>query len=176
MELYNRHAKAKLATTVIAIFVIAGTVLLADHFDISFKSGALTSSIPKVAASSVTAQPSTSNVSPTASPAIVSPPVNDSGYKDGTYTAQGFYYVPDGYENISVTLSISDGVIKQSSVTNSQGDNASAQYQADFTDNYKSYVVGRSIKGLKLNRVAGASDTSQGFNDAVAKIVMEAQA
>lgn len=105
-----------------------------------------------------------------------SSPTTTSSFKDGAYTASSDYYVPHGAENISVTLSIKNGVVTNSSISNSETNPESAQFQEDFASQYKSYVVGKSISGLRLSYVAGASDTAQGFNDAVQQIQTQAQA
>lgn len=98
-----------------------------------------------------------------------------SSYKDGTYTASSSYYVPHGQESIQVTLTLKNGVVTDSSVTNSETNYESASYQEGFAQEYKSYVVGKNIKDVQLSYVAGASDTTNGFNDAVNSIMSQAQ-
>jgi len=99
-----------------------------------------------------------------------------SNYKDGTYTATSTYEVPHGDEEIEVNLTLSGGTITNVSVQNSEYDYDSARYQEDFAAEYKQYVVGKKIDGLQLNYIAGASDTTEGFNDALSKIASQAQA
>ena len=99
-----------------------------------------------------------------------------SSYKDGTYTASSSYYVPHGTETIDVTLTVQNGVVTNSSILNSESDRESARFQEDFTASYKSSVVGKSLSDIKLSFIAGASDTTDGFNEAVAKIQTQAQA
>ncbi|MDB5160541.1 MAG: hypothetical protein JWO99_804 [Candidatus Saccharibacteria bacterium] len=97
-------------------------------------------------------------------------------YKDGTYTASNQYYVPHGYEDIKVTLTVKSGVVADSTVVNSENDRESQIFQEDFASAYKSYVVGKNIDGLNLSSVAGASDTTNGFNSAVNDIQNQAKA
>jgi len=101
---------------------------------------------------------------------------HNSSYKDGTYTARANYFVPHGYESISVTLSVKNGVVADSSIQNSESDPESARFQEDFASQYKSYVVGKNIADLHVPYLAGASDTAQGFDNAVLKIQNQAQA
>ena len=79
-------------------------------------------------------------------------------------------------ESIQVNLTLKNGVVTDVSIQNSESDRESAAYQQDFASAYKSYVVGKQISGLRLGNVAGASDTTQGFDDAVSKIATQAQA
>jgi uncharacterized protein with FMN-binding domain len=98
------------------------------------------------------------------------------GLKDGTYSATASYFVPPGQESIKVSLTLSGGTITDVSVVNSENDHDSAEFQADFTDGYKTKVVGQKISGLQISSVAGASDTTDGFNEALSQIQSEAQA
>lgn len=99
---------------------------------------------------------------------------NSSPYKNGTYTAVGNYVSPGGREEFSVTLTLANGVINDSSVVVESGIPTSVQFQTEFASNYKQFVIGKSIEDLKLTKVAGSSLTPIGFNDAVAKIKAQA--
>ena len=125
---------------------------------------------PTTATAPTSTQPSTdSSASTTADTG------STSSFKDGTYTADSQYYVPQGYEDIKVTLTIKNGVVTDSQIVNSEGDRDSQAYQEAFASLYKSNVVGKSISGLQLSYIAGASDTTQAFNDALNQIRNEAQ-
>jgi uncharacterized protein with FMN-binding domain len=119
-----------------------------------------------------TTMPSTPQLQ-TTTPAV--PNSSPSNYKDGTFSASSDYNVPSSYENIKVSLTIKNGLITATNITNSQGDNESARWQDRFASAYKSYVVGKSIKDLNLSYVGGASDTTQGFNDALEQIKTQAR-
>lgn len=99
-----------------------------------------------------------------------------SSYKDGTYSATGSYLSPGGRESIDLTVVIKDGVITDTTLATHASSRDSSQYQELFADHYKSLVVGKSINGLSLSRVAGSSLTSNGFNDALDEIRTEARA
>jgi uncharacterized protein with FMN-binding domain len=176
---HQQHAKTKLVATIATILVIAGVVVFVDHF--KAKDSTAASSLTQTTASTepTTASPtttdSTTEATDSSSPSTTTT-ANTSNYKDGTYTATSNYYVPHGNESIQVSVTLKDGVVTNSSVENSEGDHDSARYQEDFAAAYKSYVVGKKISGLQLNIISGASDTTEGFNDALSQIVSKAQA
>jgi uncharacterized protein with FMN-binding domain len=123
-------------------------------------------------------QTTSASISATTTPATstTTTPSTSTSYKDGTYTASNQYYVPHGYEDIKVTLTVKSGVVTSSTVVNSENDRESQIFQEDFASMYKSYVVGKNIDGLNLSSVAGASDTTSGFNSAVNDIQNQAKA
>lgn len=166
---YQQQAKMKLAATFISIAVIAGVVIFADHLRAQKSSGVAD-----------TSQANTSQVAApaadTTSQAVDTSTGTSGTYKDGTYSATNDYYVPHGTEEIKVTLSVKDGIVTGSSVENSESDHDSARYQEDFAAEYKSYVVGKKLSGIHLSYVAGASDTTQAFNDALSDIQNQAKA
>lgn len=176
---YTRQSTRKLVATIVTIIVVAGIVVFADHLKSSASTGnsvASTSSQTTPSSGTAGSSSSTSGSTGSSSSSSASSGSSTSGYKDGTYTASSSYYVPHGNESIQVSVTISNGVITSSSVTNSEGDPTSAYFQQDFASSYKSYVVGQKIADLQLGVIAGASDTTQGFNDALSQIQSQAQA
>ncbi len=174
LNTYEQHSKRKLIATILSIAVIAGVVVFADHLEnnqasknTSSQNSTTTDTTPSVASTTTSG---TNTTNPPASTA------STSDYKDGSYTASSDYYVPHGSETISVNLTLKSGVIADVSVQNSEGDRESAVYQEDFASVYKSYVVGKKITDLQLGIVAGASDTTQAFDDALSQIASKAQA
>lgn len=112
------------------------------------------------------------SVSPTTSAAMMT----SSSYKAGTYQATGSYITPGGNEFVILNLVISDtGTVTESSVTASANNHDSARYQQLFTQNYKTFVNGKKIDQIHLNRVSGSSLTSGGFNSALEKIKDQAK-
>lgn len=97
-------------------------------------------------------------------------------YKDGSYEATGSYSSPGGREEITVTVVLTNGKISETSAKTEAASGTSRQYQSEFVDNYKNLVVGRSLSEIKLDRVAGSSLTSNGFNDALDMIKNDAAA
>lgn len=167
---YESKSTAKLIATILTVVVIAGVVLMVDHIKAEATQAASTQQAPTTSQVSVTPAPTTSSTTGMSSMS------GSSTMKSGNFTASSSYYVPNGYESIKVTLTVQDGVITNSSVRNSQGDPTSAAYQQDFASSYKSYVVGKQISGLRLGVIAGASDTSKGFEAALSQIASQTQA
>ncbi len=174
LSTYEQHSRLKLAATVVAILVIAGIVLLADHIR-----AANTGSAPvqittadSTGTSSVTGSPDTTPTTTTSGVATD----NVSGYKDGVYSTSVSYTVPPDRESIQVDLTLANGIVTSASVKNSENDFDSAQYQEEFASQYKSQVIGKKISGLHVSVIAGASDTTEAFNSALNRIASEAQA
>jgi len=97
-------------------------------------------------------------------------------YTDGTYSADGSYQTPETVEQISVTLTLEDGVVTEVEVTGDPQARETEQYQGQFIDGIAEEVVGVAIDELDVSRVAGSSLTSGGFNDAVEDIKEQAAA
>ncbi|MFE6736744.1 hypothetical protein [Microbacterium sp. NPDC057650] len=95
-------------------------------------------------------------------------------YKDGTYTAEGSYQTPETVEQISVTLTLTGGVVSDLAVTGDPQAPETEQYQGQFIDGIDAVVDGKSIDDLSVDRVAGSSLTSGGFNQAIEKIKQQA--
>ncbi|WP_288873341.1 FMN-binding protein [uncultured Microbacterium sp.] len=95
-------------------------------------------------------------------------------YTDGTYTADGSYQTPETVEQISVTLTLADGVVTDVEVSGDPQAPETERYQGEFIDGIADEVVGKPIDDLNVSRVAGSSLTSGGFNDAVDAIKEQA--
>ncbi|MDB5179781.1 MAG: hypothetical protein JWN12_413 [Candidatus Saccharibacteria bacterium] len=164
-----KNTKLKVTSAVVVTFAVVMLLIASNVTKAQQAAGSASIVTPMATSSNVstsattTAQPSTNTATSTT-------------YKDGTYTATSSYYVPHGSEDIQVSLTLQNGIITDSNVKNSEGNGESAQYQQAFTSSYKSHVTGKSISSLSLSYIAGASDTTQGFDDAVAKIQAEAKA
>ena len=95
-------------------------------------------------------------------------------YKDGTYEASADYQSPNGTEEVTVTVTLADGVITAVEVVG-DGDNPnSKRYQGEFADGIGDVVVGKNIDEISVDKVAGSSLTSAGFNDAIDAIKADA--
>lgn len=97
-------------------------------------------------------------------------------YADGTYTAEGSYRTPETVETIEVTLTLADDVVTDVEVVGDPLAPESTNYQGQFVAGISDVVVGKKLDELQVDRVAGSSLTSGGFNQAVAKIKDEAAA
>lgn len=119
--------------------------------------------------------PSTTPTDTTSANPSNTPVVVNTKYKDGTYTAEGLYQSPGGAESIDVTLVLKDDVVVDATVVAKATRPASVDWQGKFVSGFKQYVVGKNIASLSLSKVSGSSLTPKGFNDAVAKIEVQAK-
>ena len=99
-----------------------------------------------------------------------------STYTDGTYTATGSYSSPGGTETISITLTLTGDVITAATAEGEATGGPSGQYQGEFEENFAALIVGKDIDDVSLDKVAGSSLTSGGFNAAVETIKSDALA
>lgn len=96
-------------------------------------------------------------------------------YKDGQYNATGSYSSPGGQEEITVNVTLKDGVITATSAEAEASGATAEEYQGKFISGYKDLVVGKTIDSVSLDRVSGSSLTSGGFNRAIEDIIKQAQ-
>ncbi|HJP81499.1 MAG TPA: hypothetical protein VJ841_03850 [Candidatus Saccharimonadales bacterium] len=94
-----------------------------------------------------------------------------SRYKDGEYEVEGVY---GGSKSIIVKLELSGDVIKDVAVTPNTTIRMSLGLQKKFAAAVPDVVVGKSIDDVHLDKLAGSSKTTQGFNDAIEKIKVKA--
>ncbi|WP_108718895.1 FMN-binding protein [Miniimonas sp. S16] len=99
-----------------------------------------------------------------------------STYADGTYTATGEYVSPGGQQSVEVTLTLVSDVVTDVEIVNGASDPQSEGYQDKFISGIAAEVVGVAIDDLDVDKVAGSSLTSGGFDDAVEQIKAEALA
>lgn len=92
-------------------------------------------------------------------------------YTDGEYTVEGIY---GGSKSIIVKLQLDDDAIKDVEVTPNTKISNSLRLQELFAEAVPEVVVGRPIDEVHLDKLAGSSKTTQGFNDALEKIKAEA--
>ncbi|HET8884228.1 MAG TPA: FMN-binding protein [Candidatus Saccharimonadales bacterium] len=114
-------------------------------------------------------------------PAQTSSPKQDTQtttaeYQDGTYTATGEYFSPGGRESITVSVTLDNGEITESTVTPHAESGEAKDFQERFASGYKEFVTGKNIDEVSVSRVAGSSLTSGGFNDALEQIKDDAAA
>ncbi len=99
-----------------------------------------------------------------------------AGYVDGSYTATGSYQTPETVETIEVTITLADDVITAVEVSGDPQASESQRYQSEFIGGIDDEVVGENINDISVDRVAGSSLTSGGFNEAIDAIKDEAAA
>jgi hypothetical protein len=110
---------------------------------------------------------------PATTPAVAS----KTAYSDGTYTETVTYVAPDrGTHPVTVSLTLKNDVITDSSIAfGDEATGATANYQSHFAAAYKTLVIGKALTTIKLSRVAGASLTTNAWNEAQAKITAQAK-
>lgn len=97
---------------------------------------------------------------------------NNIQYKDGEYVAEGIY--AKGKNSINVKLTLSDDTISNVEVTPMATNRMSLGLQKKFAVAVPEVAEGKLINEVHLDRLAGSSLTTQGFNDALEKIKAEA--
>ncbi|KAB7788922.1 FMN-binding protein [Bifidobacterium cebidarum] len=91
----------------------------------------------------------------------------DTGnYKDGDYSING-QYGPVGEDSIDVHLTIKDGNIENVEIVGHPFTTISKNHQDAFAKAINGVVDGKPLKDLKVDKVAGASWTSDAFNKAL---------
>ncbi|MFY4428298.1 FMN-binding protein [Bifidobacterium bifidum] len=91
----------------------------------------------------------------------------DTGnYKDGTYSING-QYGPVGEDSIDVHLTIADQKVEKVEIVGHPFTTISKNHQNDFAEAINGVVDGKPLKDLKVDKVAGASWTSDAFNKAL---------
>jgi uncharacterized protein with FMN-binding domain len=118
-------------------------------------------------------------------PVVVVPAANVQGagkatpsmsvYRDGRFTATGHYLTPGGNESIAVNIDIEADTVTASDIEVEATSPTARQFQEQFRNTIAGRVTARPLAGLSVSRVSGASLTSLGFNDALAKIRQEAK-
>lgn len=89
-------------------------------------------------------------------------------YRDGQYTARGWYgSLPSHHD---VTLTIENGIVTDVGITTPAEDEVSLGYQQRFADALPREVVGKPLDDVRVDRLAGSSGCSKGFMNALAAI------
>lgn len=97
-------------------------------------------------------------------------------WKDGLFTAKGEYAIPDNsMETVGVKLTLQQGIISDIVIENLSLSDVSKEYQDHFSNGIQQKVIGKSIAGLKIETVSGASLTTRGFNAALEVIRAKAK-
>ena len=130
------------------------------------------------------ASPESASATPTASttvqassaPSTAPTAQNGQAMIEGrVYSEDGEYSSPAGAENIRVEITLEDNIVTDSKVTVLAQNPISKKKQEEFAASYKAFVIGKNINDIKLDKVAGASLTTAGFNNALEKIKAQVQ-
>ncbi|TFH53532.1 FMN-binding protein [Actinomyces viscosus] len=123
-----------------------------------------------------TAGPSSRSTGPASAP-VASPTAGP--YADGTFSASEAYGPVDDLiedDSLDVSLTLSGGVITGVTVTGHASTDTSKEHIQNFVDAINGAVVGHSIEDAHVQALAGASKTSNAFNDAVDAIAEQSRA
>ena len=91
----------------------------------------------------------------------------DTGnYKDGNYSING-QYGPVGEDTIDVHVTVKDQTVTNVEVIGHPFTSISKKHQNAFAEAINGVVDGKPLKGLKVDKVAGASWTPDAFNKAL---------
>ncbi len=128
-------------------------------------------------------QPETTTTVPNTPPSVATPAVPTTPtapatvFKNGTYNVMTTYVAPSRTTHeVNVSLTIENDIVTDSTVTFSgETFDASSNHQKNFSEAYKTQVVGKSLEGISLSRVGGASLTTGAFNKALVEIAAEAR-
>ena len=94
----------------------------------------------------------------------------DTGnYKDGTYSVNG-QYGPVGEDTIDAHVTVKDQNVTNVEIIGHPFTSISKQHQTDFANAINGVVDGKPLKGLKVDKVAGASWTSDAFNEVLDEV------
>ncbi len=101
----------------------------------------------------------------------------DGAYTAGDYTAEGAYTTPAGQEELAVSITLeADGTITALTVEPLGVNPNSKRFQGQFAEGIGAVAVGKDIASLSVDKVAGSSLSSAGFNTALDAIAEQAQA
>lgn len=109
--------------------------------------------------------PSISTVIPSTIPSTIISVVPQSTVK--TLTSYIIYQPEGRSESIQVTLELENSLITKLSSIHSGNSGKSVRYQTAFEGEIQGLVIGKDIKTLNLSRVAGASNTTAAFMQAL---------
>lgn len=104
-----------------------------------------------------------------------SPAAGGQAYEDGTYEQTGTYQSPAGEEEVGVSMTLTADVVTAVEVAPMPDNPTTEIYQGRFAGGISEAVVGKRLDELTVDKVAGSSLTSGGFNDAASKIKSEAR-
>ncbi len=80
------------------------------------------------------------------------------------------YKSPAGQESINVSLTTKDGIITNVTATPLATNPISIKLQSAFASDISKNVIGKTIKGLKVDTVSWASLTTGAFNEYIASV------
>lgn len=164
------------ATVITLTATVAGVYLFGKPDAASSLTTPTVTTATTTPATTTTTAPTASTSASQSTTTATSATSSSTAYKDGTYTATATYYVPRTTNSITANVTITNDKITDVSVTNNYTDRESGMYIDSFVSSLKSAVVGKSVSGLSVNRIGGATLTTDGFSSALNSIISQAKA
>lgn len=155
----QKQVIATLAVLIVIVVIVAGAVYASS----SKQEEATTN-----AATSTTA---TENVDQSAKNATQA----NTRYADGNYDASSRYSTPGGTDTMDISVTLQNGSVIAVGASTSPQDAESKEYDNNFLDEFKTFVIGKNIEDVQLSRIAGASLTTGGFMDALESVADQAR-
>lgn len=80
-------------------------------------------------------------------------------------TGELYYTSPAGPELVKISITTKDGIIVETTATPTATNPKSLKFQQAFAGKVSASIVGKAVKGLKVDTISGASLTTKAFND-----------
>lgn len=89
---------------------------------------------------------------------------NLSEFKDGIYSLETTYRVPEGHsDKLKITLEINNGIITKLTNNHTSSNRESKEYQDRFENSIYTQVEGKSLDNINLSKVGRATLTTNAF-------------
>jgi uncharacterized protein with FMN-binding domain len=174
----SQQTKTKIIGLIVIVLLTTATTAGAVAYNTGFLQTLTSPNITADTSTPTQTSPATSTATANQTPAA---PQQNSvaglAYKDGTYSADGSFYTPDGTEQIGVKVTVVSDKITALTIDDSGiYSRESVQYTNRFISGINKLVVGKKLSDVNVSRVSGASLTPIGFNNALDTIKNDAKA
>jgi len=112
--------------------------------------------------------PAPESAAPTQREETRAPDAPTNAFRDGEYSATGWYGSLPSHHDVTITLQ--DDIVTDVEITTPAEDETSLGYQQRFADALPGAVVGQSLDDIVVDKLAGSSGCSEGFMDALEQI------
>lgn len=101
--------------------------------------------------------------------------IPEGTYKDGSYHQDASYKSRDGEEQMSIDATLAGGAVSDLNVTYQESNQTSGSYLKKFSTKVKDKVVGVPLQEVRVDKLSGASATSEAFMEALNRIADDAR-
>lgn len=113
------------------------------------------------------------SVMPSGSATVEEADTDATTYRDGEYSARGWYGSLPSHHDVTVT--VRDDIVIDVTITTPAEDEVSLGYQQRFAEALPVEVVGKPLAEIDVDRLAGSSGCSEGFMNALQEIREDAR-